>query len=358
MQAIIRENDIQIKKVEATRLGEVDLENVQFGRTFTDHMFSADYSDGNWVNLKIEPFGPLAMNPATAILHYGQGIFEGMKAFRDASGKVQVFRPEMNMRRLNYSAQRMAIPEIPEPLFMDALFQWLRLDADWVPHGEDGSLYIRPFVFSTEEFVGIKPGKHFKFMIIGSPVGKYYSKPVRVYITDKYVRAFTGGTGHIKAIGNYAVTMMPLQEVQEMGYDQILWVDGIHFNKIQEIGTMNVFFVIDNVVITPPTNEFTILSGITRDSCITLLNDKGYQVEERNITVEEIMEAFKNGTLQDAFGTGTAATIAPIGEIGYKNADYTLPDVSQRKVSNWLAHTMRQIRKGELPDTYGWMKAI
>lgn len=358
MQAIIQENNIQIKKVAKSRLSEVDLDKVQFGRTFTDHMFSADYSDGVWGNLKIEPFGPLAMNPATAILHYGQGIFEGMKAFRDASGKVQVFRPEMNLKRLNYSAQRMAIPEIPESLFMDALFQWLRLDADWVPYGEDGSLYIRPFVFSTEEFVGIKPGQHFKFMIIGSPVGKYYSRPVRVYITDKYVRAFKGGTGHIKAIGNYAVTMKPLQEVQELGYDQILWVDGVHFNKIQEIGTMNVFFVIDDVVITPPVEELTILPGITRDSCITLLQDNGYKVEERNITVEEIMDAFKNGTMQDAFGTGTAATIATIGEIGYKDSDYKLPDATKRKVSNWLADTMRGIRKGEISDKFNWMKEI
>lgn len=358
MQAVDQLYNIQVEKVKTSRKSEIDFDTVQFGRVFSDHMFTADYADGKWGDFKIIPFGNIPMSPATAILHYGQGIFEGMKAFRDNKGEVKIFRPEMNLRRLNNSARRMAIPEIPEELFLEALSQWLRIDADWVPSSSDGSLYIRPFAFCTEEFVGIKPGDKFKFMMIGSPVGKYYQKPVRVLITDEYVRAFKGGTGHIKAVGNYAVTMKPLSEARAKGFDQILWVDGVHFSKIQEIGTMNVFFVIDNVVITPPIDELTILPGITRESCLTLLRDNGYTVQERNITVQELITAIEQGRLQDAFGTGTAATIAPIGVIGLKDAVYDLPPVESRKVSKWLGTTLHDIRKGLLPDSYNWMKGL
>lgn len=358
MNLTAQDISIQISKVAKSRISEINIDNLQFGHTFTDHMFSADYVNGKWSNFIIQPYGNIPMNPATAIFHYGQGIFEGMKAFRDKYGAVKLFRPEQNFKRFNYSARRMAIPEIPEEVFNEALYQWLRMDQEWVPDTTDGSLYIRPFMFCTEEFIGIKPGEKFKFLIIGSPVSKYYQKPVRVYITDKYVRAFPGGTGHVKAVGNYAVTMMPLKEVREKGYDQILWVDGVNFSRIQEIGTMNVFFVINNVVITPPTEELTILNGITRDSCITLLRDNDFIVEVRDITVEEIMNAIKSGKLDDAFGTGTAATIAPIGTIGYKEKEYELTAPETRHVSNWLGNTLKQIRKGDLPDAYNWMMAI
>ncbi|HPE98446.1 MAG: branched-chain amino acid aminotransferase [Chitinophagales bacterium] len=346
---------IDIRPVQESRLQGIDFDSVPFGRVFSDHMFLAEYKNGQWQQCRIQPFGPLPMHPGTAVLHYGQGIFEGMKAFKDEQGNAQLFRPLKNWERMNMSARRMALPEIPEELFMEALTTLVRMDSAWIPPGEDGSLYIRPFLFASDALVGIKPAEEFLFMIICCPVAKYYNKPVRVYMSDHYVRAFRGGTGHAKAIGNYGAVMQPLAEVREMGFDQILWLDGYEFNRLQEIGTMNVFVVIDDVVLTPSTEEKTILEGITRESCIILLREKGYQVEERDITVPELLNAAREGRLTDAFGTGTAATVAPIGEIGYKDEVFTLPPVDERPVSIWLANEMRNLRKGHIPDTHNWL---
>lgn len=346
---------IDIQPIENSRLHGLDFENIPFGKVFSDHMFIAHYKNGQWQNCEIKPFGPLAMHPGTAVLHYGQGIFEGMKAFKDQHGNAQLFRPLANWERLNYSARRMNIPEIPKDLFMEALTTLIKMDSDWIPDTEDGSMYIRPFVFASEELVGIKPSEEFIFMIICSPVAKYYAKPVRVYMSDKYVRAFRGGTGHVKAIGNYGAVMQPLAEVRAKGFDQILWLDGYEFNRLQEIGTMNVFLVIDGVVLTPSTEELTILKGITRDSCMTLLREKGYRVEERDITVPEVIQAAREGRLTDAFGTGTAATVAPIGVIGYKDEVFDLVPVEERPISVWLSNEMRNIRKGHIPDSHNWL---
>ncbi|MBC8172718.1 MAG: branched-chain amino acid aminotransferase [Chitinophagales bacterium] len=350
--------EIEIQQSPVSAAESVDFENLPFGKVFTDHMFVADYMNGQWVNCIIKPLADLSLHPATAVLHYGQGIFEGMKAFKNNEGEVQIFRPHMNFDRMNVSAARMAMPPIPEELFMEALTTLVRMDSDWIPDTGDGSLYIRPFMFAADEYVGIKPSDNFKLIMFCCPVSKYYQKPVRVYMSDKYVRAFPGGTGAVKAIGNYGATMMPLREIRSKGYDQILWLDGISFSRIQEIGTMNVFLVIDNVVLTVPTTEGTILEGITRDSCITLLKDRGYKLEIRDITVEEIISALKSGRMQDAFGAGTAATVAPIGEIGYKDQHYILPDADTREISNWLKNELWGIRKGLIEDKFGWMQKV
>lgn len=350
------EIDIQIAPV--SHIHDVDFENLVFGKVFTDHMFEADYIDGKWQNACIRPLAKIELHPATSALHYGQAIFEGMKAFKNQEGKAQIFRPEMNWKRLNESCVRMAIPEVPEKLFMDALFNLVRIEQDWIPNTDDGSLYIRPFIFATDDYVGIKPSDTFKFIIFCCPVSKYYQKPVRVYMQEEYVRAFPGGTGAVKAAGNYAATMLPLKAIREKGYDQMLWIDGVTHNRLQEIGTMNVFVQIDDTVITIPTEEGTILKGVTRDSCIDLLKEAGYKVEIRDVTIQELLDAHKTGRLHDAFGTGTAATIAPIGVIGYKDVAYELPPVEGRTVSNWLKHEMWAIRKGVVADRMHWMKAV
>ena len=358
MNVLEKSYKIDIQQIAESRLKDIDFDALPFGKIFTDHMFIAEYSDGTWKNGRIQPFGPIPMHPSASILHYGQGVFEGMKAFKDSSGNPRLFRPIKNWERINLSAQRMAIPEIPEELFMEGLTTLVRMDKDWIPDTEEGALYIRPFIFANDEFVGIKPADNFTFMIFCCPVSKYYQKPVRVVMSDQYVRAFRGGTGHVKAIGNYGAVMQPLEEARAAGYDQILWLDGYEFNRLQEIGTMNVFVVIDDVILTPPLEEKTILPGITRESCITLLRANGYKVEERDITVDELIQAANEGRLKDAFGTGTAATIAPIGEIGYKGEHYMLPPLDNRPVSVWLKDEMRNIRKGHSPDVYDWLYRV
>ena len=347
------EIDIQLSAV--SHIDTVDFENLQFGKVFTDHMFVADFKDGVWKNCSIEPIGNLNLHPATSALHYGQAIFEGMKAFKNQEGKAGIFRPDMNYKRLNESCARMAMPEIPEELFMKALFNLVEIENNWIPNTDDGSMYIRPFMFATDDFVGIKPSDTFKFVIFCCPVSKYYQKPVRVYMQEEYVRAFPGGTGGVKAAGNYAATMLPLRQIREKGYDQMLWIDGVTHNRLQEIGTMNVFIQIDDTIITIPTDEGTILKGVTRDSCITLLEAAGHKVEIRDVTIEELLNAQRSARLLDAFGTGTAATVAPIGVIGYKDIAYELPPVESRVISNWLKHEMWAIRKGLLEDKFGWM---
>ncbi len=346
---------IEIHKSPVSHISTVDFDQLQFGKVFTDHMFEADYIDGKWTNCTIRPLSTLQLHPATSALHYGQAVFEGMKAFKTTEGKVMLFRPDANFRRLNESCVRMAIPELPEELFMDALFQLVRIDADWIPNTDEGSMYIRPFVFATDDFVGIKPSDTFKFIIFCCPVARYYSKPVRVYMQEQFIRAFPGGTGAVKAAGNYGATMMPLMEARKRGFDQMLWIDGVTHNRLQEIGTMNVFVQIDDTIITIPTTEGTILKGVTRDSCIALLRDGGYKVEERDVTIQELIDAHRSGRLHDAFGTGTAATVAPIGVIGYKDEEYELPPVESRKASAWLKHELWAIRKGIATDRFDWM---
>lgn len=349
--------DIKTTKTAHSRLSEIDFDHLLFGRVFSDHMFTVDYYDGQWHNPQIVPFGNLAIHPATTALHYGQAIFEGMKAYHTADGGAAIFRPEKNLERLNRSAARMAMPEVPEDMFFDAIHKLIDLDRDWIPNSIGSSLYIRPYMFATDEYVGIKPSDHYKFVIFTCPVQTYYDHPVKVLIADKYVRAFPGGTGEAKAAGNYAATMYPVTQARQQGFDQILWVDGIEFKHFQEIGTMNVFFVIGDRVITPALNG-TILRGITRDSVITLFKEKGVVVEERDITIDEVLAAYSNGTLKDAFGTGTAATISHISHIGYKGEILQLPSIESRTMSFDIKNRMDDIKFSRAEDLYGWMHRV
>jgi branched-chain amino acid aminotransferase len=349
---------ITVEKAKSSRIGEVDFAHLPFGKHFSDHMFIADYYEGDWHNCRIVPFGNFEIHPALSSLHYGQAIFEGMKAEKDADGNPIIFRPLKNLNRFNISADRMAMPEIPEELFMNAMEKLISIDKDWIPSSPDSSLYIRPYMFATEELVGIKPAEHFRFAIFTGPVGAYYGHPVKVFIHDKYVRAFPGGVGYAKCAGNYGAVMMPTREVQKMGYDQILWLDGIHHRYLQEIGTMNVFVIIDGVIITPALDQGTILDGVTRDSILKIAENEGYLVQERDISIDEVINAYHEGKLQDMFGTGTAAVLSHIGEFHYKGENYELPPVEDREISNKLKARLTSIKSGKAEDVFGWLHPV
>ncbi|NDC41191.1 MAG: branched-chain amino acid aminotransferase [Chitinophagia bacterium] len=346
--------DIKISQVANSRIGEVDFSNIQFGKIYSDHMFVVHYENGQWQSPEIVPFQNLSLSPATTFIHYGQAIFEGVKAYRDANGEVLIFRPQDNWKRLNRSAVRMAMPEITEDLFVGGMQALVKLDKNWVPGSPETALYIRPFMIATDEFIGVKPAEKFTFMIITSPAGPYYSKPVSIFVQDKYVRAFPGGIGYTKAAGNYGMSMYPTMEIKKMGYDQILWTDGFEHKYVQEIGTMNVFFKIGNTVITPDIAHDTILEGVTRDSVLKLLREKGTHVEERPLSIDEIVAAHKAGELKEAFGTGTAASIAPISTLTYHEDTLELPALDTWETANWLKQELGDIRYGRIADTRGW----
>lgn len=344
---------IEVQKVAQSRISELDENNIPFARIYSDHMFVADYSDGSWQDLRIIPYQSLPMSPANMAIHYGVSIFEGMKAHRGANGEVILFRPERNAKRLNISAERMCIPEIPEELFMQALTDLIGLDSQWVPSKENTSLYIRPVVFATDEYIGIKAPEKFRFMIITCPVGAYYTAPVKVKIETNFARAVEGGTGYAKTAGNYAAALYPAKLAQQQGFDQLVWTDGKTHEFIEESGTMNVMFIIDGVLITAPTSG-TILNGITRDSVLTLANEWDFKVDERPIRVQEIVEAARQGKIQEAFGVGTAATIAQISTIGFEDEVFELTAVETRKFSNRVLQTLNEIKTGKTEDKFGW----
>lgn len=346
--------DLQVEKVAHSRIGEVDLDQVQFGKHYADHMLVCEYENGQWGQPKIQPYGNLTMSPATTVLHYGQAIFEGVKAYRQENGEIVIFRPDKNWARFNRSAERMAMPEVPEELFMEGLRQLVKMDSQWVPSAEGTSLYLRPFMIGTDAFIGVKPAEKFSFIIITSPAGPYYSKPVSIYVQEEYVRAFPGGTGFAKNAGNYGACMAPTMKARSLGYDQILWTDGFEHKYVQEIGTMNVWFVIDGKAVTPPLGS-TILDGVTRDSVATLLREHGVTVEERPISIDELIEAHARGVLTEAFGTGTAASIAPISELTIHEQHLMLPPEETWKIGSWVKEEMNAIRYGKKADTRGWI---
>jgi branched-chain amino acid aminotransferase len=321
-------------------------------------MFVADYQNGAWGDFRIVPYGPMDIYPGNATLHYGQAIFEGMKAYKNEKGEVLVFRAESNARRLNESAKRMCMPEFPEQHFIEALRSLLDLDRDWVPQEKGSSLYIRPFMFAMDNYLGVKPSESYRFMIFTSPVGAYYTKPVSVKVETNYTRATEGGTGEAKAAGNYAASLYPAQLAQQEGYDQLLWTDGKTHSQIEESGTMNVMFKIKGTLITAPTGKGTILKGITRDSVIQLSKDWGQKLEERFLTVAELQESLENGTMEEAFGVGTAATIAFIHKIHVNGKDYFLPEPTADAFSKHALKTLDGIKYGELQDTHHWMLSI
>lgn len=347
--------NISTLKVTDSRANQVDANNIQFGRTYSDHMLVADYEDGEWKQPQILPYGDIAMSPATSFIHYGQAIFEGVKAYKNQEGQVHIFRPFDNWHRFNVSAERMAMPSVPKEIFIDGMKQLIMLDRDWVPSSDGCSLYIRPFMFSTDAFIGVKPAEKFRFMIITSPAGAYYNKPTKIYLQKEYIRAFPGGIGSTKAAGNYGACMLPSKMIKEKGYDQILWVDGVEHKYVQEIGTMNVFFVIGDKAITPSLTEGTILAGVTRDSAITVMKEKGLTVEERKLSIDEILEAHQQGQLKEAFGTGTAAVIAPICELNYEGHIIQLPPENEWKISSMLKKELADIRYGRTEDRNNWM---
>lgn len=349
--------DINITKIKESKLKNISLVNIPFGKHFTDHMLVADYENGAWKTPEIIPYQPLQLEPSLAVLHYGQAIFEGIKAYKDTEGNPQVFRPYDNFKRFNVSAERMQMPVVPEEIFMDGLHKLIDLDRDWIPTQENHSLYIRPFMISTDEAIGVRPSDKYKFMIILSPTGPYYATPMRIYVEEKYVRAVAGGIGYAKAAGNYGAALYPSAVAQKQGYDQVLWTDATEHKYVQECGTMNVFFIIGDTAVTPDLSSGTILAGVTRDSTLTLLKEMGLKVEERALSINEIMDAYKAGTLKEIFGTGTAATISMIKELKYK--DFVMPfDVATWKTAPEVKRRMDAIKYGQEPDLHGWMYKI
>lgn len=347
----------KVTKTKNSKLPSIDFDNIPFGKYFTDHMLVADYANGEWESVSIEPYQPITIDPSCAALHYGQAIFEGVKAYRNQQNEVCIFRPYENFKRFNISASRMEMPDIPEEIFLNGMKQLVKLDEKWVPEKHDFSLYIRPFMFSTDEAIGVRPSSKYKFMIILSPTGPYYSAPMRIYAEEKYVRAAKGGVGFAKVAGNYAASLLATSEAKRKGYDQILWMDANEHKYVQECGTMNVFFIIGNKAITPDLEQGTILAGVTRDSVIRLVEDMGMQVEERPLSIDEIIEAFKKGELREVFGTGTAATISMIKELRYKEFVMNF-DINNWSVAPKIKIRMDNIKEGKEEDKFGWMVKI
>ena len=341
------------KPADETKLG--------FGHIFTDHMFIMNYDTGlGWHDARIVPFGEISLYPAAMCLHYGQEIFEGLKAYRTADGSVQLFRPDENFKRMNVSNERMVIPPVNEEDCLQALKELVKVEEDWVPHTEGASLYIRPFIISTDPYVGVRPADHYLFMIILSPSGAYYStglNPVKIYVEKKYVRAVRGGTGFAKTAANYAISLKGQQEAHEQDYEQVLWLDGVEQKYVEEVGSMNIFFVIDGEVVTPQLTG-SVLPGITRKSAIEICKKRGYKVSERRISIEEVAQAYDNGHLDEVFGTGTAAVISPVGHLKWGDKIMTINDNKIGPISQMLYDTLTGIQWGTLEDEFGWIVKI
>ncbi len=348
---------IKIEKTSHSKVSEYNIDEVPFGKVFADHMFIADYSDGEWKNFRIIPFQKFEISYAMSALHYGQAIFEGMKAFKQDNGDVVIFRAADNHKRLNKSAHRMAMPEIPEEIFFKGLTELVRLDKNWVPASETGSLYLRPFMIATEEAIGVKISSEYQFVIISSPAGVYYSAPIKVKIQDQFFRSVKGGIGYVKAAGNYGRSLYPTKLALDEGYQQVLWTDAETGKYIEESGTMNVMFVINGVLVTPQLSD-TILAGVTRDSILKLAKKYNIPAEERKISIQEILSGIEKGIVTEAFGVGTAATVAQITAIGMDGKDYTLPPIEKSKVAIQFDLLLRDVRKGRTADDFGWLTKV
>ncbi len=346
--------EIQITRAASSKLPDTDLDNPQFGSVYSDHMFIVDYKDGEWQQPRIIPYGNISISPANTTLHYASTIFEGLKANRTADGEILVFRPDANAARMRKSAERMCMPPIPEELFMTGLTELLKIDKDWVPTAAGTALYIRPLQLAMDPYIGIRPSSTYQFLIITGPVGAYYAKPVKVKIETHYTRAAQGGTGFAKTGGNYAAALKPAVDAQKEGFDQLIWTDAKTHEYVEESGTMNLMFVINDTLVTAPAGE-TILNGITRSSIIQLAKDKGMKVEERPVSVKEVIQAISNGSMQEAFGAGTAATVAQIQLIHHDGVDYSLPDVANWKYTKDFLDTLNKIKLGVIPDPHNWV---
>ena len=352
--------EIKIEKRTTSKLSDVDFDNLVFGKIFTDHMFVVDYRDGAWQDAKIMPYQDLCIPPANMTLHYAQAIFEGMKAYAQDGDKVCIFRPDDHERRINESADRMCIPQLDKGMLKEGLFKLIDLDREWVPKKDGDSLYIRPFIFATDEHLGLRPSNTYKFVIIATPVSAYYGsglKTISLMSSGEYVRASEGGTGAAKAAGNYGASLYPLKLAQEGGYDQTLWLDGKEHQYIEECGTMNVFFLFEDELVTPNLDG-SILRGLTRDCVMTLAKEWGYKVTERKISIEEVMEGAKSGKLKEAFGTGTAVIISPIGKINHLGETATVSGEAVGELAKRLFKELSDIRHGKVEDRHGWCAVI
>ncbi len=348
--------DIPVSRVHSSRLEQVDFKNLPFGKICSDHMFVMEYRDGSWGQGEIKPLTSFQTHPANLALHYGQSIFEGMKAFKQPDGTPVLFRVETHAIRMNRSAERMCMPTIPVDIFIEAIRALVDVDRDWIPPQTGSALYIRPFMYATEEFIGVRPSNQYRFVIFTCPVGPYYSRPVSLRAEDTYVRATPGGVGEAKTAGNYAASLYPAKIAQQKGYDQVMWMDPFEFKYIHEVGTMNIFFVIDNKIFTPELDG-CILNGITRDSVITLLKEEGVSVVEAPLSIKKVYKAYKKGKLQEAFGTGTAAVISPVDRIGWGNKEILL-NPENFSWAKSLKARINGIRSGELKDKYGWITRL
>ena len=349
---------MQIEKIlTATPKEKPAADTLGFGKYFTDHMFMMDYAEGQgWHNARIIPFGPIAIHPASTVLHYGSEIFEGLKAYRRADGQVQLFRPIENIRRMNNSAERMCLPQIPEDMALEALTEFVRTEQDWTPSAPGTSLYLRPFMFGNDESLGVHAVHNATYVIIASPVGSYYKEginPVKIMIETEDVRAVRGGTGEAKCGGNYAASNRAGKRAEEKGYSQVLWLDGVHRKYIEEVGAMNVMFKIGGEIVTPALSG-SILPGITRKSIIEVLKGKGYTVSERLLSIDELTAAMADGTLEEAWGCGTAAVVSPIGELAYNGEKYPVNGGAIGEVTQMLYDTLTGIQWGKIDDPYGW----
>lgn len=345
-------SDIKITRTKTTKIHDVDFDNLNFGRTFSDHMLVCDYKDGKWQSPEIVPYQPIVLDPSAKIFHYGQSVFEGMKAYKDVHDAVWLFRPLENFKRLNISSKRLAIPELPEEIFMDGLKALLKVDSNWIPKKEGSSLYIRPFIFASGNGFHASPADEYKFVIALAPSGAYFSGKVKVLIEETYSRSANGGVGFAKAGGNYAGQFYPTQLAVEKGYQQVIWTDDTNHEYIEEAGAMNIFIRINDTLITGPTSD-RILDGITRKSIIDIAKAEGIPVEVRKITVSEVVKAAKDGSLKEMFGAGTAAVVSPISGFGYKGIDYDLPELEDT-YATFIKKYITDIQTNKSEDPFGW----
>ncbi len=349
--------EIKITKTTTPKAKPADESKLGFGKTFTDHMFMMEYDEGQgWHDARIVPFGEISLSPAAMVFHYGQEVFEGLKAYRTADDKIQLFRPDRNFARLNSSNERLCIPPVDEEFCIEALKELIKVEKDWVPHAEGTSLYIRPFIFAADPFLGVHPAKKLYYMVILAPSGAYYPgglAPVKIYVENNYVRAVRGGMGYTKTGGNYAASLKAQDEAEKQNYSQVLWLDGIHHKYIEEVGAMNVFFVFDDEIVTPELDGAT-LPGVTRASCIELLRSKGYKVSERLLSIDEVVEKYNQGKFKEMFGSGTAAVISPVGELKYGDTIMKINNGEIGEVSQMLYDTLTGIQWGKVEDTFGW----
>lgn len=344
--------NIEIKKVDNSRISTIDFSNLPFGSVYSDHMLTCDFKNGKWQTPIIEPYAPISLDPSAKIFHYGQSIFEGMKAYKDDKNNIMLFRPEENWKRLNKSAKRLVIPEIPEHIFMDGLKALLKLDHEWIPRNDGSSLYIRPFMFASGNGFHASPADAYKLIICTAPSGAYFGGKVSVRIEEKYARAANGGVGFAKAGGNYAAQFYPTQLAIEKGYNQVIWTDDNTHEYIEEAGAMNIFIRINDTLITSPTSD-RILDGVTRKSILQIARDNGIKTEERKISVKEVVDAAENNNLKEMFGAGTAAVISPISSFGFKDKDYDLP-ILDNPYSKTLKKLITDIQTNKSEDPYGW----